>query len=47
MLRNLQDVVAHLIARMENSDPILLQERPAEKILLVVVTADRGLVRGL
>jgi F-type H+-transporting ATPase subunit gamma len=41
--KKLQSVVGHLIARVENSDHILLKNRPIEKILLVIVTADRGL----
>jgi len=39
----LQSVVGHLIARVENGDHELLKKHPADKILLVVVTADRGL----
>ena len=39
----LQSVVGHLIARVENIDHVLLNTRPVEKILLVIVTADRGL----
>ena len=41
--KKMQSVVGHLIARVENSYHILLKKRPAEKILLVIVTADRGL----
>jgi F-type H+-transporting ATPase subunit gamma len=39
----LQEVVGNLIARLENVDHVLFAERPIEKILLVVVTSDRGL----
>jgi F-type H+-transporting ATPase subunit gamma len=39
----LQTVVGHLIARIDNSDHVLLKKRPVEKALLVIVTADRGL----
>jgi len=39
----LQSVVGHLIARVENGDHELLKKHPADKILLVVVTSDRGL----
>jgi F-type H+-transporting ATPase subunit gamma len=39
----LQSVVGHLIARIEDSNHVLLKNRPIEKILLVIVTADRGL----
>jgi len=39
----LQEVVGNLVARLENVDHVLFTERPLEKILLVVVTADRGL----
>jgi len=39
----LQSVVGHLIARVENSDHELLKKRPVDNILLVIVTADRGL----
>jgi F-type H+-transporting ATPase subunit gamma len=41
--KKMQSVVGHLIARVENSDHVLLKIRPTEKILLVIVTADRGL----
>jgi len=41
--KKMQSVVGHLIARVENSDHQLLKKRPTEKILLVIVTADRGL----
>lgn len=39
----LQEIVGNLVARVENVDHILFTDRPIEKILLVVVTADRGL----
>ena len=39
----LQTVVGNLIARVENIDHVLFKSRPIEKILLVIVTADRGL----
>ena len=39
----LNNTISHLIARIENSQNPLLQIRPVEKVLLVVVTADRGL----
>lgn len=39
----LQEFVGNLIARVENIDHVLFAERVVEKILLVVVTADRGL----
>jgi len=39
----LQSVLGNLIARVENSNHILLKLRPFKKILLVIVTADRGL----
>ncbi len=39
----LQEVVGNLVARLENVDHVLFAERPIEKILLVIVTADRGL----
>lgn len=39
----LQTVVGHLVARVENIDHDLFRSRPIEKILLVIVTADRGL----
>jgi F-type H+-transporting ATPase subunit gamma len=39
----LQSVLGHLIARVEDSRHVLLKNRPIEKILLVIVTADRGL----
>ena len=38
-----QEIVGHLVTRIENGTHPLLNERPVEKILLVVVTADRGL----
>jgi len=41
--QKMQSVVGHLIARIENSSHILLKKRPSDKILLVIVTADRGL----
>jgi F-type H+-transporting ATPase subunit gamma len=41
--KKLQSVVGHLIARVENSNQELLNKRSVEKILLVIVTADRGL----
>ncbi len=41
--QKLKDVVGHLIARIENSRHPMLVTRPAEKILLVIVTSDRGL----
>ena len=41
--KKLQSVVGHLIARVENSNHILLKNRPIEKVLLVIVNADRGL----
>ena len=41
--KKLQSVVGHLIARIENGDHELLKIRPIEKVLLVIVTADRGL----
>jgi F-type H+-transporting ATPase subunit gamma len=39
----LQTVVGNLVARVENIDHKMFTQRPVEKILLVVVTADRGL----
>jgi F-type H+-transporting ATPase subunit gamma len=39
----LQTVVGNLVARVENIDHDLFKERTIERILLVVVTADRGL----
>jgi F-type H+-transporting ATPase subunit gamma len=39
----LSNTIGHLMARIENSQNPLLQIRPIEKVLLVVVTADRGL----
>jgi len=39
----LQSIVGHLITRIENGRHYLLKNRPVEKILLVIVTADRGL----
>lgn len=39
----LQEVVGNLVARVENVDHIIFRNRPVEKILLVIVTADRGL----
>ena len=41
--KKLQSVIGHLMTRIENSDHILLKLRPIKKILLVVITADRGL----
>jgi F-type H+-transporting ATPase subunit gamma len=41
--QKLKDVVGHLMARVENSRHPMLVTRPAEKILLVIVTSDRGL----
>jgi len=39
----LQEVAAHLVSRMESIQNPYTVERPVEKLLLVVVTADRGL----
>jgi F-type H+-transporting ATPase subunit gamma len=44
--RKLGDTIGHIMARMEENPNPLLQVRPVEKILLVVVTADRGLCGG-
>jgi F-type H+-transporting ATPase subunit gamma len=42
----LRETISHLIVKLENvSDPLIV-ERDVEKILLVVVTADRGLCGG-
>ena len=42
----LTEIVGHLVANVEdNSEPLLI-EKPAERILTVVVTADRGLCGG-
>ena len=41
--KKLQSVIGHLMTRIENSDHILLKLRPVNKILLVIITADRGL----
>ncbi len=39
----LANTIGHLMARMEHSENPLLNIRPVKKVLLVVVTADRGL----
>src|SRR5215470_16706500 len=39
----LKKVLANLTARIENVSHPLLEVRPEERILLVVITADRGL----
>jgi len=41
--RKLGETIGHLMARLEGSRNLLLQTRNIEKVLLVVVTADRGL----
>jgi F-type H+-transporting ATPase subunit gamma len=42
----LTELVGHLIANVDDKSEPLLVERPAERILNVVVTADRGLCGG-
>jgi F-type H+-transporting ATPase subunit gamma len=39
----LAGTIGHLMARMEHSENPLLNIRPVQKVLLVVVTADRGM----
>ncbi len=39
----LAGTIGHLVARLEHSANPLLKVRPVQKVLLVVVTADRGL----
>lgn len=39
----LAGLMGHIIARMENPEEVLLRQREVKKVLLVVVTADRGL----
>jgi F-type H+-transporting ATPase subunit gamma len=41
--RKLRETIGHLMARIESSRNILLRTRSVEKVLVVVVTADRGL----
>lgn len=41
--QKLGDTIGHLMARLENYEDPLLRVRPIEKVLVVVVTADRGL----
>jgi len=41
--RKLQEIVGHLMSRIENDNHPLLKVRPVEKVMLLVVTADRGL----
>src|SRR5213083_60273 len=41
--QQLRSVLGNLTARIENVEHPLLEVRPEEKILLIVVTADRGL----
>ena len=41
--QKLGETMAHVISRLENRTTPLLIERPVEKVLVVVVTADRGL----
>jgi F-type H+-transporting ATPase subunit gamma len=42
----LQDIVTHLISRSENGEHPFIEDRPVSKVLLVVVTSDRGLCGG-
>lgn len=42
----LDEMVRHLMANVENHHDPLLQIRPVEKVLVVIVTADRGLCGG-
>ncbi len=42
----LQEVVTHLISKSENGEHAFMMERPVSKVLLVMVTADRGLCGG-
>jgi F-type H+-transporting ATPase subunit gamma len=42
----LQEVMFHLISRSENGGHVFMTEKPVSKILLVLVTADRGLCGG-
>ena len=42
----LQEVVSHLVNRMETAQNPYMAERTVEKVLLIVVTADRGLCGG-
>jgi len=39
----INETISHVMAKIENSQEPLLQVHPVEKILIVVVTADRGL----
>ena len=41
--RKLAGLMGHIITRMENPEQDLLRQREVKKVLLVVVTADRGL----
>jgi len=41
--KKLSETIGHLMAKIEHSDLPLLQKRPEERLLVVVVTADRGL----
>ena len=42
----LTEIVGHLVANVEDSSEPLLIEKPVERVLTVVVTADRGLCGG-
>ncbi len=42
----LQEVVSHLISKVENGEHPYMVDRPVSKVLLVIVTADRGLCGG-
>jgi len=42
----LQEVATHLISKFENGGHDFMVEKPVSKVLLVVVTADRGLCGG-
>ena len=41
--KKLQELMGHIMARLESSLEPLLQERELKKVLMLVVTADRGL----
>jgi F-type H+-transporting ATPase subunit gamma len=44
--QKLADTIGHMTAMIETSQNPLLQRRPIEKVLTVIVTADRGLCGG-
>jgi len=44
--QKLNEIVGHLVSKVEENSEPLLMEKPAERVLMVVVTADRGLCGG-